>query len=92
MFPTGDQSSLTLVSWNCSSGFYNQTARIEPLLHANRTYLGLADTVTSLNSSDQRVYVLFDDGDGPKIEEWQVPTGSQDADWKVLGTVEVSLT
>ncbi|KAJ8133256.1 hypothetical protein O1611_g360 [Lasiodiplodia mahajangana] len=84
MFPTPDQSSLNLISWNCSSGFVNQTTKIEPLLKAPRTYLGLANTVSSLDPEDQRVYVLFDGGDGPEIEEWQVPPGSRDADWRAL--------
>ncbi|KAI3327054.1 hypothetical protein HD806DRAFT_485891 [Xylariaceae sp. AK1471] len=92
MFPSPDRSSLSLVSWNCSSGFIDQKPKIEPLLQANRTYLGLANTLTSLDSEDQRVYVLFDGGNGPEIEEWQVPPGAQNADWKVLGRVPATLT
>ncbi|KAI0113933.1 hypothetical protein GGR51DRAFT_556431 [Nemania sp. FL0031] len=92
MFPTPDQSSLNLISWNCSSGFVDQTTKIEPLLKAPRTYLGLANTVSSLNPEDQRVYVLFDAGDGPEIEEWQVPPGAQNADWRVLGPVPTTIT
>ncbi|KAI0537000.1 hypothetical protein GGR58DRAFT_502728 [Xylaria digitata] len=90
MFPTLDRRGLNLVSWNCSSGFLNQTTTIEPLLQENRTYLGIANTITSLNPEDQRVYVLFDAGDGPEIEEWQVPPGAQNADWRVLGIVPVA--
>lgn len=41
----------------------------------------------SLDSKDQRVYVLFDAGDGPGIEEWQVPPYAQNANWKVLRRV-----
>ncbi|KAI1121625.1 hypothetical protein F5Y10DRAFT_282351 [Nemania abortiva] len=92
MFPTLDRSSLNLISWNCSSGFVNQTMRIQSLLQANRTYLGLTSTVSSLHLNDQRVYVLFDAGDGPEIEEWQVPPGAQNANWKILGRVPTTLT
>ncbi|KAI0528332.1 hypothetical protein GGR58DRAFT_529053 [Xylaria digitata] len=81
LFPTIDRNSLNFVSWNCSSGFLNQTTRIEPLLQSNRTYLGLASTVTSFDSEDQRVYVLFDAGNGPEIEEWEVPPRAQNANW-----------
>ncbi|KAI0975671.1 hypothetical protein F4678DRAFT_483931 [Xylaria arbuscula] len=89
LFPTLDQKGLNFISWNCSSGFLNQTDKIEPLLHDNRTYLGLASTVTSFDTEDQRVYVLFDAGDGPEIEEWEVPLGAQGANWEVLGKVPV---
>lgn len=92
MFATPDRSNLTLVSWNCSSGFLDQTSAIAPFLAQNRTYIGLANTLTSLNSDDQRVYVLFDGGTGPEIEEWQVPPGAQHAQWKVLGSVPVNVT
>ncbi|RWA12667.1 hypothetical protein EKO27_g2435 [Xylaria grammica] len=92
IFPTLDKKSLSLVSWNCSSGFLDQTTRLGPLLQANRTYLGLANTMTALDPEDQRVYVVFDAGDGPEIEEWQVPPGAQNAEWKVLGTIPVVLT
>ncbi|KAI0193475.1 hypothetical protein F4808DRAFT_475344 [Astrocystis sublimbata] len=92
LFPSVDRSSLNLVSWNCSSGFLDQTTSIEPVLQQNRTYLGLANTLSSLDPEDQRVYVLFDAGGGPEIEEWQVPPGAQNADWKVLGTVPVAIT
>ncbi|GAW20965.1 hypothetical protein ANO14919_104780 [Xylariales sp. No.14919] len=92
IFPTLDTKSLNLVSWNCSSGFLNQTTRLGPLLQENRTYLGLANTMTALDPEDQRVYVVFDAGDGPEIEEWQVPPGAQNAEWKVLGAIPVVLT
>ncbi|TGJ84592.1 hypothetical protein E0Z10_g4170 [Xylaria hypoxylon] len=92
LFPTIDRSSLNFISWNCSSGFLNQTTRIEPILQSNRTYLGLANTLTSFDPEDQRVYVLFDAGDGPEIEEWEVPSGAQNANWKVRGTIPVAFT
>ncbi|RWA05290.1 hypothetical protein EKO27_g9816 [Xylaria grammica] len=91
LFSTPDRSSLNFISWNCSSGFLDQTSYIAPLLQANRTYLGLTGTLTSFNPEDQRVYVLFDAGNGPEIEEWEVPPGAQNANWKVLGRVPVIL-
>ncbi|KAI0202362.1 hypothetical protein F4808DRAFT_468508 [Astrocystis sublimbata] len=92
MFATPDRSSLSLVSWNCSTGFTDLSSHIQPLLQPDRIYLGLANTLTSMDAEDQRVYVLFDDGDGPGIEEWQVPPGAQNAEWKVIGKVPVMPT
>lgn len=74
LFASADRQSLSMVSWNCSSGFVAQDNRIEKLLKPNRTYLGLSTTSASnLTFFDQRVYVLFDEGAGPQVEEWQVP-------------------
>lgn len=89
IFATADRSSLNLISWNCSSGFTDQQIQIAPLLKPDRVYLGLSSTLNSLSATNQRVYVLFDGGDGPEIEEWQVPEVSDNAKWKVLGSVPV---
>lgn len=67
-------------------------SRIAAFLRPGRAYLALANTLTSLDAADQRIYVLYDDGAGPAIEERQVPPGGQHADWKVLGSVPVNVT
>ncbi|KAK5659432.1 hypothetical protein OQA88_633 [Cercophora sp. LCS_1] len=97
LFATEDRQSLRLLSWNCSSGFIEQQGRIEPLLKPGRTYLSLDTTAaTNLTFTDQRVYVLYDAGNGPAIEEWQVPpsggasTAGQNGGWKSLGGVETA--
>ncbi|KAK0643830.1 hypothetical protein B0T16DRAFT_459931 [Cercophora newfieldiana] len=94
LFASTDRQSLSLVSWNCSSGFVPQQDRIQSLLKPNRTYLGLATTSdSSLTFSGQRVYVLFDEGAGPQVEEWEVPasgglnTAEQSGPWKLRGEV-----
>ncbi|KAK0712121.1 hypothetical protein B0H67DRAFT_587080 [Lasiosphaeris hirsuta] len=98
LFASPDRRNLTLVSWNCSSGFLVQQDRINPLLKPNRTYLGLSSTSASnLTFVDQRVFVLFDEGAGPRAEEWQVPTSGaevktgQNGPWKLLGDVPIKL-
>lgn len=92
LFASADGRDLSLVSWNCSSGFTDQRGRIAAFLRPGRAYLALANSLTSSDAVDQRVYVLYDDGAGPAIEEWQVPPGGQHADWKVLGSVPVNVT
>ncbi|EJT74826.1 hypothetical protein GGTG_08664 [Gaeumannomyces tritici R3-111a-1] len=97
LFASPDRSSLSLVSWNCSGGFAEQTAKIKPLLlvrdRPGRTYLDLAapqpDGLANTTPSSGRVYVLFDAGDGPEVEEWEAPDGGTDAAWKVVGSVSV---
>ncbi len=98
LFATPDRQNLTLVSWNCTSGFSNQTTRIEKLLKPNRTYLDLSTTSASnLTFVDDRVYVLYDEGNGPQAEEWQIPTSGgsdktgQNGPWTLLGNVPISL-
>ncbi|KAK4442082.1 hypothetical protein QBC34DRAFT_419271 [Podospora aff. communis PSN243] len=98
LFASTDRTSLSLVSWNCSSGFVQQQSRIEGLLKPNRTYLGLATTSASnLSFSDQRVYVLFDEGTGPQVEEWEVPASGgvkveeQNGPWKLRGAIPTKL-
>jgi hypothetical protein len=87
LFATADRRNLTLYSWNCSSGFVNQDSRIANLLKPNRTYLGLASTdVGRLPLDNQRVYVMFDQGAGPQVEEWEFPS------WKLLGEVPINLS
>jgi hypothetical protein len=75
LYTIPDRSSVNLNVWNCSSGFVNSTSQIQPLLKPNTTYLELA----SYNNGS--VYVLFDQGNGPQIEEWVTPLVSGDP-WK----------
>ncbi|CAH0055871.1 unnamed protein product [Clonostachys solani] len=97
LFASTDRKNLTLVSWNCSSGFSDETRRIQKLMKPNREYLGLTTTSASnLTFEDDRVYVLYDGGNGPEAEEWQIPTSGgknttgQNGEWKLLS--EVPLT
>jgi hypothetical protein len=71
LYAVPDRSSLNLNMWNCSAGF-NSTSQIQPLLKENMTYLALA------SHQDGSVYVMYDQGNGPQIEEWKVPTVSGD--------------
>ncbi|TLS21589.1 uncharacterized protein PpBr36_10132, partial [Pyricularia pennisetigena] len=97
LFASSDRSSLLLVSWNCSGGFVDQTSKIGPLVvvpgRPSRTYLALAapqpDGLANSTPSSGRVFVLFDAGDGPQVEEWQAPRGGTDAAWEVIGPVPV---
>jgi hypothetical protein len=99
LFASPDRSNLTLVSWNCSSGFVMSQNRIQGLLRPDRTYLGLATTSASnLTFEDNRVYVAFDQGNGPEVEEWQVPPSGgtsgrrtgQNGPWTRLGSVPIT--
>lgn len=99
LFATPDRKDLTLVSWNCSSGFVTQNDRIEGLLRPGRTYLDLAAaSASNLTFVGDRVYVLFDGGDGPEIEEWGVPASGegnedgQNGPWGLIGSVPTTAT
>lgn len=76
-FATADRSALVLSAWNCSSGFLDNTAEIKPLQKANTTYLSLAATNDRV-SGDGDLYVMFDSGNGPQVEEWTVPKRAGD--------------
>ena len=98
LFATPDRKSLRLVSWDCSRGFTEQQGRIEGLLRPGRTYLDLASaSAGGAGLGGERVYVLYDAGSGPEIEEWEVPDGSGDGgeeggQWKLVGSVPTALT
>ncbi|KAF2258902.1 hypothetical protein CC78DRAFT_476888 [Lojkania enalia] len=85
LFASEDRKNLTLVSWNCSSGFIDQTNAIEPLLIPDRTYVSLASVANGT------IFVLFDAGDGPELEQWKAPSGGTHSGWKVVGSVPVKL-
>lgn len=72
MFTVPDRSSLVLNAWNCSTGFLDHTDEIKPLQKPNTTYLSLA-AMSDRATGDGSVYVMFDSGTGPQVEEWTMP-------------------
>ena len=72
IFTTPDRSLLVLNAWNCTAGFQDHTAEIQPLQKPNTTYLSLA-AMSDRNSGDGSLYIMFDSGNGPQVEEWTVP-------------------
>lgn len=64
LYPSANRSTLNLVAYNCSSGFVSLAPQLAPVLKENRTYLALS------SHGDAKVYVMFDEGDGPEVEEW----------------------
>lgn len=73
LYPSANRSTLNLVAYNCSSGFVSPAPQLAPVPKENRTYLAL------LSHGDAKVYVMFDEGDGPEVEEWAMPELSGDA-------------
>ena len=86
-FATPDRSSLVLSAWNCTVGFEDHTAEISPLQKPNTTYLALA-AMSDRATGDGDLYIMFDSGRGPEIEEWTVPKRAGDA-WEVSRKVDV---
>ena len=77
IYTTPDCSSLSLNAWNCTSGFVDQTPTLQPLQKPNTTFLSLAamsDKATGIGN----LYLLFDQGTGPQVEEWTVPLHAGD--------------
>lgn len=78
------------MSWNCSSGFVGMDADVAPLLGKGRTYLSLAAAQQggAVAAAGGTVYVMFDTGDGPEVEESTVPIGGLGGSgWSVVGNV-----
>lgn len=67
----------------------NHTSEIEPLQKANTTYLSLA-AMNDKETGDGNVYIMFDSGNGPQIEEWTVPKRAGDA-WVMNRNVTIDL-
>jgi hypothetical protein len=88
LYAVPDRSSLVLSAWNCSTGFLNHTSEIEPLQKANATYLSLA-AMSDMVTGDGNVYIMFDSGNGPQVEEWTVPTRAGDP-WVTRRNVTVN--
>lgn len=83
LYATPDRTSLNLMSWNCSHAAYSTSSYIQPLLKPNRTYIALA------SHSDSRAYVMFDEGNGPEIEEWTAPATADVTAWSGVRRVAV---
>lgn len=72
LFTVPDRSSLVMNTWNCTDGFVDHKTEIEPLQRINTTYLALA-AVNDRNTGNGTLYVMFDSGRGPQVEEWVMP-------------------
>ena len=72
LYTTPDRNSLILSTWNCSQGFLDHTSQITPLQKASTTYLSLS-TGNDKRKENNSVYIMFDSGGGPQVEEWMVP-------------------
>lgn len=72
IFAVPDRSSLAMSAWNCTSGFQDHTDEIKPVQRHNTTYLSLA-SMSDRVTGDGSLYIMFDTGEGPQVEEWTVP-------------------
>lgn len=88
LFTASDRGSLKLSAWNCTAGFEDHTTEIEPLQKANTTFLALA-AMSDRATGDGNVYIMFDSGRGPQIEEWTVPKRAGDP-WTTSRKVDAS--
>jgi len=77
IYTVPDRHTLVLNAWNCSTGFVDHTSEIKPLQKPNTTYLSLA-AMNDRETEVGTVYVMFDSGAGPQIEEWTVPQRAGD--------------
>ena len=75
LYTVPDGSSLVLSAWNCSSGYLNHTSEIQPLQKPNTTYLSLTSSLDRATGNGS-VYIMYDSGGGPQVEEWTVPKRS----------------
>jgi len=87
MFATPDRHSLSMTAWNCTAGFQDHTSEIDPLQKPNTTFLAIA-TMSDRATGNGNVYLMFDDGTGPQVEEWTVPRRAGDP-WTVSRLVDV---
>lgn len=90
---TPDRRSLGLLVWDCAAGFREEQSRIEKLLKPGRVYLAVSAAIPATGNAfdGQRAYVLYDEGKGPALEEWEIPA-EQGKEWKVLGSVPLYLS
>ena len=72
LFAVPDRSSLVFNVWDCYLGFKDFTAQIAPLQKPNTTFLSLT-AVRDEATGNANVYIMFDSGGGPQVEEWAVP-------------------
>lgn len=69
------KTTLFLDAWNCTDGFMNHTSELAPLQKPKTKFLALAN-MNDRNTSqvgNNALYILYDSGHGPQIEEWAVP-------------------
>ena len=72
-YASRNSQRLILSAWYCSTGFSDHTPQIKPLQKPNTTYLALS----ALNDRARGkgvIFIMFDPGTGPQIEEWTVPS------------------
>lgn len=55
----------------------DHTSEIKPLQKSNTTYLSLA-AVSDRVTGDGNLYIMYDSGNGPQVEEWTVPSRADD--------------
>ena len=72
LFAVPDRSSLVFHLWDCSSGFSDLTTEIAPLQKPHTIFLSLT-AVRDEASGNASLYVMFDSGGGPQVEEWAIP-------------------
>ena len=68
-------------------GISDHTIEIAPLQKANTTFLSLA-AMNHVQSGDASVYIMFDSGTGPQVEEWIMPKRAG-LPWNTSTTVTV---
>lgn len=76
-FAVPDRTSLVMNAWNCTSGFLDHTPEIKALQKANTIFLSLSAT-NDRATGDGSLYIMFDSGTGPQVEEWTVPKRAGD--------------
>ncbi|KAL8864488.1 MAG: hypothetical protein Q9198_009830, partial [Flavoplaca austrocitrina] len=84
-YASRDSQRLILSAWKCSTGLLDHTPEIKPLQKPNTTYLALS-AVDDRAKGRGVLYVMFDPGPGPQIEEWTVPSLAGDP-WVTRRTV-----
>ncbi|KAL8879575.1 MAG: hypothetical protein Q9192_008205, partial [Flavoplaca navasiana] len=87
-YASTDSHRLILSAWNCSTGFLDRTPEIKPLQKPNTMYLALS-AVNDRATGKGVLYVMFDPGTGPQIEEWTVPPLAGDP-WVTRRTVNTN--
>ena len=85
-----DRSSLVMSAWNCTTGFEDHTTEIMPLQKTNTTFLALA-TVSDRFTSTGDIYIMYDSGHGPQVEEWVMPLRAGDP-WNTSRPVTVDFS
>lgn len=90
LYASPDRTSLLLTAWNCSTGFTDQTSEIQALQKPSTTFLALS-ALNDKETGDGNMYVMFDSGNGPQVEEWDMPRYAG-APWETSRNVTVDFT